>query len=522
MGADGSATLLTCRRRVYYLAIVAPLLLLSLFAADGFLSLSTSQAQRKKQPTRGRWLLSSSSSAVAPPENVIDTNTLLYQAYTTLTVTEVRDLLRQCGAKITGNKSQLIDRLGELLNGKKTNEIEEDKQRHPQHVVAKAIKQKTLKELESVQRVLISGLADYEKIHQADDDGDVDAPISDNREWQILEPSIRLCKTFTSAEKLEIILGEEGTFELPFLSGLLFVNKNAGISTLPTKDELYPCLSDSVKEWLEKDPLGQARLKQAQLDEERWWDDVLKIEPQNSKQRRQLKKRIRQREKQLEKIATFEARPAHRLDIDTSGIVCIALTPNALSLANMLFERKSRRGIEENFGGSQSGGVEKRYVALLEGSMDKDASVGVISHAIGKVWVDDHHEWACDVRDDGSFAFIRHNGSSDTKFVPDTLREATTSYEAVDWSTVETNGDSKSFTRVSLTPHTGRGHQLRLHMASLQHPIVGDDMHGKECDLNKQVRLCLHASELSLDSFCFCSNYSLQKCHIVVESVPPF
>ena len=46
--------------------------------------------------------------------------------------------------------------------------------------------------------------------------------------------------------------------------------------------------------------------------------------------RRELKKRIRKYEKQQEKKSTFEPRPAHRLDIDTSGIVVIALTPTAL------------------------------------------------------------------------------------------------------------------------------------------------------------------------------------------------
>jgi len=225
----------------------------------------------------------------------------------------------------------------------------------------------------------------------------------------------------------------------------------------------------------------------------------------------------------------FEPRPAHRLDIDTSGIVCVALTPTALRNANMLFEKKSRSGIEEELVESdvEEGCVEKQYVALVEGSMDKDSSAGVISHAIGKVWMDDHNEWACDVHGDGSFAFIRQNGSSDTTlFVPDTLREATTSYKAVDWGTVQTNGGSKKVTRVELTPHTGRGHQLRLHMASMNHPIVGDDMHGDKDTIDKQVQLCLHASKLSMDSFCFGSNdgdnASIQKCRVVIESAPPF
>jgi len=492
---------------------------------------------------------------VAPPEIAIDTNTLLYQAYTALTVKEIKDILRQYGAKITGNKSELIDRLGDILNGR--DNYEEDEQ-HPRYVAK--VKQKTLKEYnemtlnelrellrergfdsegnkrELVHRILISGYEAKPQLFSVVRDNNLElaAEPDDNREWQVLEPSIQCCQYLTIDEMTDTILGD-GT-ELPFLSGLLFVNKPSGWSTLPTKQQLdnpscpsYPCLSDSVIEWLKTDPDGKQRHIQAQLDEQRYWDGVLRTEPRNSKQKREMKKRIRQYEKQLEKVTLFEPRPAHRLDIDTSGIVCVALTPTALRNANMLFEKKSRSGIEGELVVSdmKEGGVEKRYLALVEGSMDKDSSAGAICHAIGKVWVDDHNEWACDVHDDGSFAFIRQNGSSDTTFVPETLREATTSYKAVDWGTIRTNnGDSKSVTRVELTPHTGRGHQLRLHMASINHPIVGDDMHGDRRTIDKHLQLCLHASKLSMDLFCFGSNdgenASVQKCRVVVESAPPF
>jgi 23S rRNA-/tRNA-specific pseudouridylate synthase/truncated hemoglobin YjbI len=523
------------------------------FGGGGVQFSCTSHAQRRNQRQQQQYL------SVAPPEIAIDTNTLLYQAYTALTVKEVKDILRQYGAKVTGNKSELIDRLGDILNGK--DNYEEDEQ-HPRYVAK--IKQKTLKEYnemtlnelrellrerglnsegnkrELVHRILISGyeaksqLLDVVRNDNANNLELVADQPDDNREWQVLEPFIQRCQYLSNDEKTDNALGD-GT-ELPFLSGLLFVNKPSGWSTLPTKQQLgnptcptYPCLSDSVIEWLKTDPKGKERLVQAQLDEQLWRDGVLQTEPRNSKQRRELKKRIRQYEKQLEKMPMFEPRPAHRLDIDTSGIVCVALTPTALRNANMLFEKKSRSGIEEELVESdvEEGCVEKQYVALVEGSMDKDSSAGVISHAIGKVWMDDHNEWACDVHGDGSFAFIRQNGSSDTTlFVPDTLREATTSYKAVDWGTVQTNGGSKKVTRVELTPHTGRGHQLRLHMASMNHPIVGDDMHGDKDTIDKQVQLCLHASKLSMDSFCFGSNdgdnASIQKCRVVIESAPPF
>jgi tRNA pseudouridine32 synthase/23S rRNA pseudouridine746 synthase len=46
-----------------------------------------------------------------------------------------------------------------------------------------------------------------------------------------------------------------------------------------------------------------------------------------------------------------------------------------------------------------------------------------------------------------------------------------------------------------LRPHTGRSHQLRVHMASLGHPIVGDNLYG---DARQGDHLLLHASQLGL------------------------
>ncbi len=50
--------------------------------------------------------------------------------------------------------------------------------------------------------------------------------------------------------------------------------------------------------------------------------------------------------------------------------------------------------------------------------------------------------------------------------------------------------------RVELEPVTGRSHQLRVHMAAIGHPIMGDELYG-EAYREKAARLLLHASELS-------------------------
>ena len=104
--------------------------------------------------------------------------------------------------------------------------------------------------------------------------------------------------------------------------------------------------------------------------------------------------------------------------------------------------------------------VEKRYIARIEGVIEHGE--GTIESAIGryaelKLW---------DVKPDGKHAI--------TKF---RVRER--------------HQDS---TLVELMPITGRTNQLRIHCASIGHPIVGDTQRGGR----EFKRLCLHAEQLSL------------------------
>ena len=67
---------------------------------------------------------------------------------------------------------------------------------------------------------------------------------------------------------------------------------------------------------------------------------------------------------------------------------------------------------------------------------------------------------------------------------------------------------------VELTPITGRSHQLRLHMKSLGHPILGDNLYADAISLNQSPRLMLHAKTLS-----FKHPTSLQQCHFDCPSL---
>ena len=51
-------------------------------------------------------------------------------------------------------------------------------------------------------------------------------------------------------------------------------------------------------------------------------------------------------------------------------------------------------------------------------------------------------------------------------------------------------------TRVELQPKTGRSHQLRVHMLSLGHPILGDRLYGEPLATPMASRLLLHAREI--------------------------
>lgn len=129
-----------------------------------------------------------------------------------------------------------------------------------------------------------------------------------------------------------------------------------------------------------------------------------------------------------------EERPGivHRLDRDTSGCLLVAKTQSALNdLARQFKDR----------------GVRKEYVALVWGRPSPPA--GTVRTLIGR-----------DPRN-------RQKMSSAVT----TGREAITHYE-----TVHAYPD---MTLVHVRIETGRTHQIRVHMAHLRHPVVGDAMYGR-------------------------------------------
>ncbi|MBI4099463.1 RluA family pseudouridine synthase [Candidatus Microgenomates bacterium] len=142
----------------------------------------------------------------------------------------------------------------------------------------------------------------------------------------------------------------------------------------------------------------------------------------------------------------------HRLDKDTSGLLVVAKTPQAL--ANLQAQFKGRE-------------VVKKYLALVHGKVEP--LVGTIDAPI----------------DRNPFNRMRFG-------VFPGGREAKTDYKSLK--------SLKSLTLLELTPHTGRTHQIRVHLKYINHPIVADPIYGGrknyQADLKFCPRLFLHATFL--------------------------
>ncbi|HEY3629852.1 MAG TPA: RluA family pseudouridine synthase [Jatrophihabitantaceae bacterium] len=144
----------------------------------------------------------------------------------------------------------------------------------------------------------------------------------------------------------------------------------------------------------------------------------------------------------------------HRLDAGTTGVMVVAKSEHAYSVLKRAFKERT---------------VDKRYAALVQGH--PDPSRGTVDAPI------DRHP------------------SSDYKFaVVAGGRPSVTHYETVE-----------AFRAASLLDvklETGRTHQIRVHMAAIRHPCVGDLTYGADPVLAKRLGLTrqwLHARELGFD-----------------------
>ena len=142
----------------------------------------------------------------------------------------------------------------------------------------------------------------------------------------------------------------------------------------------------------------------------------------------------------------------NRLDVSKSGLMIIARGKEVESMLSILFQKKM---------------INKKYIAVVDGE---------ISPSSGEIDLPLITDWPN--RPKQKIDFI-------------TGKKSQTKY-----SVISINKE-KNTTRVELTPLTGRTHQLRIHMQSLNHAILGDELYANKEVINKSGRLLLHACHLS-------------------------
>ncbi len=146
-----------------------------------------------------------------------------------------------------------------------------------------------------------------------------------------------------------------------------------------------------------------------------------------------------------------EARIVHRLDWETSGLLVLGRNPD------------SHRELSRQFHDRET---EKAYIALCWGQPEQDS--GVINLP------------------------LRYDPPNKPRHIVDyALGKPAQTY----WRIIERLQDH---CRVELTPITGRSHQLRVHMLSLGHPLLGDRLYAQGPALEACSRLALHAAALTI------------------------
>ena len=139
----------------------------------------------------------------------------------------------------------------------------------------------------------------------------------------------------------------------------------------------------------------------------------------------------------------------HRLDRATSGVIIVAKNISAKQFLQKQFANRK---------------VEKTYRAIVRGRVEEDSFL--IDMPIAR-----------DFKNPQQFAVNTDGKTAQTA--------------------VNTIKSSSKASLLKLTPKTGRTHQLRVHLKSVGHPIIGDVLYGSSID-KQEGRLYLHASRLKL------------------------
>jgi 23S rRNA pseudouridine1911/1915/1917 synthase len=149
----------------------------------------------------------------------------------------------------------------------------------------------------------------------------------------------------------------------------------------------------------------------------------------------------------------------HRLDKDTSGVMIISRSQKAFGELKNKFKNRE---------------IEKKYLALVCGNLENKA--GTIDKPIA--------------RSSNYKKQVIAGKKTRTK-----IRPAVTEYRVIK--------EFDDYSLIEVSPKTGRMHQIRVHMNSIGHPIVGDKIYGKKFLFKKLKtgRQLLHAKSIKFDLF---------------------
>lgn len=140
----------------------------------------------------------------------------------------------------------------------------------------------------------------------------------------------------------------------------------------------------------------------------------------------------------------------HRLDKDTSGLLLIARTQHGYDTLTKLFKDRT---------------IKKTYLAIVKNDPIESNSIT---------------------------APISRNPVNPRRMTAKILRgrEARTDYKVIQYF--------DDYALIKVFPHTGRTHQIRVHMEHVGHPVLGDTLYGQQSKSDKKIikRHALHAHEL--------------------------
>jgi 23S rRNA pseudouridine1911/1915/1917 synthase len=149
-----------------------------------------------------------------------------------------------------------------------------------------------------------------------------------------------------------------------------------------------------------------------------------------------------------------EAKLVHRLDRETSGLIVIAKNEKTHDWLKSQFQNRT---------------IKKKYLALIHGIL-KDKK-GIIAKSISK---------------------SRKRGGRQTITPIGKRKEAITRYEVIK--------EYPNYSLLEVSPETGRTHQIRVHLASIGHPIAGDEKYRfkRQAKIEGLNRQFLHAKYLQI------------------------